>query len=320
MNSDAMFIADDRLRPIWRFFLSVLLLFTAVMLTSETLKTIFLLLKVHPSVYVAAFWQSLGGLAATVAAYKLMTAVFDRRSLGSVGLAFHPRWGRELGHGLAVGAAMLSFTVALEGACGFAHFTFTPHPMLRAGSFTLVLLAVAAAFEEATFRGYPFQRLAEAITPAGAIAGTSALFGLVHLGNPHASWISTLNTALVGIPFCIAYLRTRALWMPIGMHFIWNFLMGFLLGLPVSGILIPHSILTALVRGPIWLTGGPYGPEGGLLAMGAILGSIVYLSFAKSIYTTEEMKTLLFAPVTLPWHGRPITIFSTPPGEEAKRD
>ncbi len=320
MNSTARFIADDRLRPIWRFFLSVLLVFAAIVLTAETLKTIFLILKVHPTVYVAAFWQSLGGLVALLAAYKLMTAVFDRRPLGSVGLAFHPRWGRELGHGLAVGAAMLSVTVALEWVCGFAHFTFTPHAMLRAGSFTFVLFAVAATFEEATFRGYPFQRLAESITPAGAIAATSALFGLVHLGNPHASWISTLNTALVGIPFCIAYLRTRALWMPIGMHFIWNFLMGFFLGLPVSGVIIPGSILTARVRGPIWLTGGPYGPEGGLLAMGAILVGIVYLSFTKSIYTTEEMKALLFAPVTLPWHDRPITIFSIPPGEEAKRD
>jgi hypothetical protein len=320
MNSDAIFIADGRLRPIWRFFLSVVLVFAAITLTSFTLGTVFLILKVHPSVYAAAFWQSLVGLAATIAAYKLMTAVFDRRPLGSVGLAFHLRWGKELGRGLAVGAAMLSVTVALEWACGFASFTFTPHPMLRAGSFTFVLFAVAAAFEEVTFRGYPFQRLVESITPTGAIAATSALFGLAHLGNPHRTWISTLNTALVGIPFCIAYLRTRALWMPIGMHFIWNFLMGFFLGLPVSGIIISASVLTARVRGPLWLTGGPYGPEGGLLAMGAILGGIVYLSFAKSIYTTEEMQALVFAPVTSPWPDRPITIFSVPPGEEAKGD
>ncbi|HMD84590.1 MAG TPA: type II CAAX endopeptidase family protein [Terriglobia bacterium] len=320
MNSTAIFIADDRLRPIWRFFLSVMLLFAVLVFTAATLRTIFLILKVQPSEYVAAFWQFLMGLVAIIAAFKLMTAVFEGRPLGSVGLAFHPRWGRELGRGLAVGGAMLFVTIMLEWVCGFAHFTFTPHPMLRAGSFTFVFFALAAAFEEATFRGYPFQRLAESITPAGAIAATSALFGLAHLGNPHRTWISTLNTALVGIPFCIAYLRTRALWMPIGMHFIWNFLMGFFLGLPVSGLIIPASTLTARVRGPIWLTGGPYGPEGGLLAMGAILVGIVYLSFTKSIYTTEEMKALVFAPVTSPWPDRPITIFSVPPGEETKRD
>ncbi len=215
---------------------------------------------------------------------------------------------------------MLSVAIVLEWACGFAHFSFTPHPMLRVGSFSLMLFAVAAANEEAIFRGYPFQRLAESITPVGAIAATSALFGLAHLANPHRTWISTLNTALVGIPFAIAYLRTRSLWMPIGMHFIWNFLMGFFLGLPVSGFTISASALTARVQGPTWLTGGDYGPEGGLLAMGAILVGTAYLSFAKSIYTTEEMKARVFAPAASHWPDPPITIFSAPPQEDAKRD
>ena len=185
--------------------------------------------------------------------------------------------------------------------------------MLRAGSFSFALFAVAAANEEAVFRGYPFQRLVESITPVGAIAVTSALFGLAHLANPHRTWISTLNTALVGIPFAVAYLRTRCLWMPIGMHFIWNFLQGFFLGLPVSGLTVPASVLTARVRGPIWLTGGEYGPEGGLLALGPILVVTAYLSFTKSIYTSEEMKALVFAPVTSRWPDPPITIFSAPP-------
>jgi len=235
-------------------------------------------------------------------------------------LAFHPRWWRELLRGLGVGAAMLFLAIVLEWVCGFTHFTFTPHPMLRAGSFSFVLFALAAANEEAVFRGYPFQRLAESITPVGAIAVTSVFFGLAHLANPHRTWISTLNTALVGIPFCIVYLRTRSLWMPIGMHFIWNYLLGFLLGLPVSGFTISASVFTARVGGPIWLTGGQYGPEGGLLAMGAILVVTVYLSFTKSIYTSEEMKALVFAPVTTRWPEPPITIFSAPPEDEAKRD
>jgi hypothetical protein len=255
-----------------------------------------------------------------MAAFKLMTAVFDRRPLGSVGLAFHPRWWRELGRGLAVGAAMLFLAIVLEWGCGFAHFAFTTHPMLGAGSFSFAFFAAAAANEEAVFRGYPFQRLAESITPVGAIVLTSGFFGLAHLANPHRTWISTLNTALVGVPFAIAYLRTRSLWMPMGMHFIWNFLLGFFLGLPVSGFNVPASVFTARVRGPSWLTGGEYGPEGGLLAMAAILGAIVYLSFTKSIYTTEEMKALVFAPVTSRRPDQPITIFSTPSGEEARRD
>ena len=131
-------MTDDRLRPIWRFFLSVVLLFAAFVLAGEMVGAVFLIGKVHPSLLVAAFWQSLVVLVAIIAAFKLMTAVFERRPLGSVGLAFHPRWWRELGRGLAVGAAMLFLAIVLEWGCGFAHFTFTPHPMLRAGSFSLL--------------------------------------------------------------------------------------------------------------------------------------------------------------------------------------
>jgi hypothetical protein len=320
MNSTLIFIDDDCLRPIWRFFLSVVLLFAVFVFAEEVVGAVFLTGKIHASLFVALFWQSLVILVAIIAVFKLMTGVFDRRPLGSVGLAFHPQWGKELGQGMAVGAAMLFVATVLEWVGGFAHFTFTPHPMLRAGSFTFVVFAVAAANEEAIFRGYPFQRLVESITPVGAIAATSALFGLVHLANPHRTWISTLNTALIGIPFAVAYLRTRSLWMPIGMHFIWNFLLGFFLGLPVSGLILPVSVLTARVRGPVWLTGGDYGPEGGLLTMGAILLVAVYVSFTKSIYTSEEMKALVFAPVASRSPDPPITIFSAPSGEEAKRD
>jgi len=68
------------------------------------------------------------------------------------------------------------------------------------------------------------------------------------------------------------------------------------------------------------LTGGDYGPEGGLLATGAILLVTVYLSFTTSIYTSEEMKALVLAPVTARSPDPPITIFPAPPEDEAKRD
>jgi membrane protease YdiL (CAAX protease family) len=319
MNAMELFIDKDRLRPVWRFLLSVVLLYAAVLVAVEVVGAAFAMTKAHPSLWVAAFWQTVAGLAAIIAASKVMTAVFERRPLRSIGLAFHSRWWRELGRGVVVGAAMLFLAIVPEWGCGFAHFSFTPHPMLRAGTFLLVMFALAAASEEILFRGYPFQRLVECITAAGAIAVTSAFFGFAHFANPHRTWVSTLNTALVGIPFCIAYLRTRALWMPIGIHLIWNFLLGFLLGLPVSGITITGSVLTARVRGPVWLTGGPYGPEGGLLAMGAILAATAYLLLSKSIYISEEMRTLTDSAAPL-LSDRPITIFPASPEKEANAD
>jgi hypothetical protein len=110
--------------------------------------------------------------------------------------------------------------------------------------------------------------------------------------------VATVNTALVGIPFSIAYLRTRMLWLPIGMHLAWNFVQGFVLGLPVSGVRAPVSILRGEATGSKLLTGGEYGPEAGLLATGIIIVATGYLAFSKSIYVSEETRALVFGPAT----------------------
>ena len=78
--------------------------------------------------------------------------------------------------------------------------------------------------------------LVEAIGAGGAILVFSVLFGLVHLLNPGANHWGLLNTVLIGVVLSVAYLRTRALWLPWGIHFAWNATLGLLFGLPVSGI------------------------------------------------------------------------------------
>ncbi len=79
MNSVGIFIEDDRLRPIWRFLLSVVLVYAALMLSAGMMGTVLVVCNVHPSQWVAVFWQSLVGLVAVIAAFKAMTAVFERR-------------------------------------------------------------------------------------------------------------------------------------------------------------------------------------------------------------------------------------------------
>jgi hypothetical protein len=101
---------------------------------------------------------------------------------------------------------------------------------------------------------------------------------------------------LVGIPFSIAYLRTRSLWMPVGMHFTWNYVQGFVFGLPVSGITFPHSLLKVQVRDAPWLTGSNYGPEGGILCTAAFVGAGIFLFLSARIRTSERMKELVFGP------------------------
>ena len=133
-----------------------------------------------------------------------------------------------------------------------------------------------AAHEEMVSRGYPFQRLMEVLGAPLAVVGQAAIFAGLHHWNPHSNLMGTINTMLVGILFALAYLQTRQLWLPIGLHWSWNFFEA-AFGLPVSGITIEQMPLSAEVRGPELVHGGGYGPEAGLAASVVIAAVTVAL-------------------------------------------
>lgn len=295
MNWENVFLAGGRLRPIWRFLLSLPTIFLALFLAAQVRNFVF----GNQAFPLNVLWLTLLIFPALLGAFKLLTGILDGRPLATVGLAFRGRWLRELGLGLLIGTVMILLVAAVERVLGVARFTLGTAPpgrlWLWAGGL-LLFGFIAATNEELIFRGYPFQRLVEAVGAAGAVGLCSALFGAVHLGNPHHTWISTLNTALVGIPLAVAYLRTRLLWLPIGIHFAWNFVQGFLLGLPVSGVEFPYPLFHAEVSGNALLTGGNYGPEASLLATVVVVLATGYLGFSKSIYISEETRALVFTP------------------------
>jgi hypothetical protein len=122
---------------------------------------------------------------------------------------------------------------------------------------------------------------------------------------------------LVGIPFSIAYLRTRSLWMPVGMHFTWNYVQGFVFGLPVSGYTFSSCLLKVRVHGAAWLTGSEYGPEGGLLSTVAFVGAGICLFLSARIRISERMKELVFGPSLDAAANAAVHISPEPdPGEE----
>ena len=295
MNTERVFFAEGKLRPIWRFLLSIPMVLLAMVVAGALAGFVFAGAGQRGAVFAAQLFA----LGLLLAAFKLLTSLLDRRPLGSVGLAFCGRWHLEFGMGLGIGALMILSVGALEQLLGVAHFTVSSASPGQFGGWGVGLLfffCVAAIDEELIFRGYPFQRLVEALGPAAAVALFSGAFGLVHLRNPDHTWLSTLNTMLVGVPLAVAYLRTRALWLPVGIHLAWNYVQGYGLGLPVSGIRMPFSFFRAEVSGSELLTGGSYGPEGGLLTTGVILAATVYLSLSRSIYISREMRALVFGP------------------------
>ncbi len=186
---------------------------------------------------------------------------------------------RQAGLGIALGGGLMSLEFLVEAIGGRlsvqAAFSKTAVLELLAIS---VLLLVGALLEELTFRGYPFQKLVESVGPAAAVVVLAALFGIVHLQNPASgglvSW-SFCNTVAVGVLLAVFFVRTRTLWMPLGFHFAWNFFQGCVFGLPVSGIRLFNPVVRTEAAGPLWLTGGAYGPEGSTLCTVLTLSALV---------------------------------------------
>lgn len=223
----------------------------------------------------------------------------------ALGWGFHKGWLRDLLFGSLVGAVSLMLATALAAAPGSLKFMLNAPVLFATVGETLLssipIFVLAAAGEEAMFRGYPLQTMARAHLAWVAIIITSVVFSYGHLGNPNAvPGFTFANTAIAGAWLAVAYLKTRSLWFPLGIHWAWNWTMGAVLGLPVSGIerLTPAPLLRATDQGPAWLTGGAYGIEGGAACTLALLASTFFIWRTRLVSPTEEMLRLTGNTVT----------------------
>ncbi|MBO0724839.1 MAG: CPBP family intramembrane metalloprotease [Blastocatellia bacterium] len=231
----------------------------------------------------------------------------ERMKISSLGFAPHGGWFGDVLKGCAIGALMISSVVAMQVAGGGSRLSF--NPILRAeqgainwaGARTIAaamagaiaLLVLAAAFEELMFRGYAFQTILRGAPAVVPILLFSFYFGWAHWNNPSRTLFSTANTALAGVWLSIAYLRTRNLWFPTALHFMWNWTMGAFFGIPVSGLAIENSLLVTSSHGPVWLTGGSYGSEGGAAATVALVIAIIVIWRARWLSVSPEMSATL---------------------------
>jgi hypothetical protein len=226
-------------------------------------------------------------------------ATLEGLPLRALGWTTHRGWLRDLLMGSLIGIASLLVATALATAIGGFRFALNSSESITATGKTLVLsclfFIIAAAAEEVLFRGYPLQTMTRAHLAWVAIVITAALFASAHLDNPNVvPGVTFINTALAGVWLAVAYLRTRSLWFPLGIHWSWNWMMGAVLGLPVSGIerLTPAPLLRATDAGPAWLTGGAYGIEGGAACTVALLLSMIFIWRTRLVSATDEMMQL----------------------------
>lgn len=254
-------------RRIARFPLVCLLVALLIVGTVAALGILVLHLKPRPGELAPWTTLPLAALLAVgaVVGQLLAGVLLERESLAALG------WPRPVMRpllvGLGLGALLQGLVVAVLALASF--YALAPGHAATGGDLfgsTLLFLA-AAAYEEVIFRGILFRQLERLLGSWVALALTAAFFGLSHRSNPGATPLSSAAIAVeAGVLLGAAYAATRTLWLPIGLHWAWNFFEGPIFGEEVSGGAGPHW-LVAKISGPALWTGGSFGPEAGMVAV-----------------------------------------------------
>lgn len=216
----------------------------------------------------------------------------ERRHLWTIGMEW-TGWWRAYVRGLLVGLLMFSGAVGIMalwgyvvvdsaqiGQPGVAQPATTLQNSLFVVGGALIVFAgwiVQGAAEEVLTRGFLLQVVG---TRWGALAGillSSLIFALFHLFNPNLSLIALLNLFLFGVFTALYALSEGGLWGVFAIHTMWNWAQGNVYGFPVSGQEFDSTTFWNLAEvGPDWLTGGSFGPEGGVIVTVVLVaGSLV---------------------------------------------
>lgn len=266
-------------------------------------------------------WTMLASvLGATAVALRFVDAG-EWSHIGLAGDAWRPR---ALAAGTLAGSAALGLTALILFVCGLLAFTRVANvdvmaaigvggavgsavnglPGSSAGAAAgaadwsasalrlMLQLAPWALWEELVFRGYLWTVAEDASSPRVALVSTSVAFGLVHITNPGANVRTIAMVMLAGA--CLGALRLitnslAAAWLA---HLAWNWCMAALLHVPVSGMYTPAPLYRGDVHGPPWLTGGAWGPEGGLIAGGVFLGALALARRSRAFITLSHQTRL----------------------------
>jgi membrane protease YdiL (CAAX protease family) len=257
---------EPRLRAGWRLLAQLLLLLFVSL----------------PAAILLVFWPAgigfeliIGNGMPIVVSVFIARRIFDRRSFRSLGLHLNRQAGRDVLLGVGIAVLQTSLVFFLELAFGwlkvegFAWQQQSPLTVLQSFLLWLVIFIAVGFYEELLSRGYQLQNLEEGLNTFWAVLLSSMVFGTLHFLNPNANWFSAVGITLSGMFLAYAYLATRKLWLPIGLHIGWNLFLGPVFGFPVSG-LESSGLIKAVVDGPLLFTGGEFGPEAGLLLLPAL--------------------------------------------------
>lgn len=286
-----LFGKDGKLRSGWRFaiFVAAFIVLGTLLGAGVVLLATLVFGPAEPGSAVFLTLNGVVSLAIALIVGWLCGWYLERLPFEALGASLKGNWLLNFLTGLVGGAITFTIGAAVGMLFGGLSFSFNSDAPANSIATTLLIsflvFAAAAAFEEALFRGYILQTFVRSGLAWPAVIVTSVIFGAVHLGNPSANWISSINTALAGIWFGVAYLKTRDLWFPFGLHLAWNWTQGSIFGVEVSGLtdLVKQPLMRETDLGPVWLTGGEYGIEGGIATTIALVVSIIAISFLSNL-------------------------------------
>jgi len=219
------------------------------------------------------FAGALIGVPVVLLVYSLLTRWLERHWPSDIPAA--PAF-RQIVIGSLIGVALFSAVIAILVSTGHGTVALPAAFVFPLAAFALSIISGVA--EEVIFRGAMFRIVEQRFGTLIAMLVSAAFFGAVHIGNPGATVVSSVAIALeAGLMLALAYTATRTLWVAIGLHFAWNFTEGGIFTTQVSGGKIP-GILKTTLTGPDIITGGSFGPEASVIAVGVcMVGALLFL-------------------------------------------
>ena len=194
----------------------------------------------------------------------IMVSFIDKRPFTELGF-MRDNLVRDVLFGLSIGSAWLLLSIAVSLIFKSAELETSGSIVLPALFISGTAMLLNTVTQEVLTRSYIFQTIQSQTNAVWAVILTSILFVSLHAGALHGSWLPVVNIFFAGILFGTAYYITKNLWLPISIHFIWNFLLGPVFGLAVSGQNLANNWKLFTLKGPSFLTGGRFGLEGSLI-------------------------------------------------------
>jgi len=276
-----IFLSPDepRLRAGWRLLIQTILLFVLGVVVS--IASSFLALRNG-----SLLWSQILNFIIITGSVYVARRWLDKRSFESLGLKLDKRTLLDILAGIAITFVQMGFIYVLMLALGWLTFEgfaweFDPINVVISSVLTFFIAFIFVGWnEELRSRGYHLQTIASGLNLFWGVIISSAVFGLLHLGNPNATWVSAAGIFFAGVYLAYGYIRTKQLWLSIGLHIGWNFFEGVVFGFPVSGLDI-YALTRIKVHGPELWTGGAFGPEAGLI----VLPSLILGAFLIYLYT-----------------------------------